>query len=118
VSASIASAANFRPHDDQVLVRVLPEASESAGGIIIPESARKPGAQGGDKFLRQGVVLSIGPGEKREKYGRPIDGTRKPMMLHIGDRIVYDHPSNREISVAGELHVILKEQQHVMAVLT
>jgi chaperonin GroES len=99
----------FRCLHDQLLVKTEPN-DEKAGTIWIPPSARRPGATGGDKFLRFGTVLVAGPGDALP------DGKRRPMSVKVGDRILYDHPRTAEIKVDGEDYVVLHEEQHVLAV--
>jgi co-chaperonin GroES (HSP10) len=99
----------FNPLGDQILVKVKP-AEERSGSIHIPEAYQRAGATGGCKFLRRGTVIRVGPGDKLPS------GRRRPMGVAVGDLIVYDHPSNREVDINGELYVILHEEQHVVGV--
>ena len=113
------------PLQDRVLVLLEPEPHD-IGLVHVPESARKPGADGkSDKFVRRGLVVAVGPGDKL------ADGSRLPMELKRGDRIIYDHPSDHMLAVPSRVYhapsdrfdtldldyVILREQQHVFAVI-
>ena len=86
---------NFRPLHDRVLVRRLEEEDKSAGGIIIPDTAKeKP---------MQGEVLSVGPGERNEK------GEMQPLDVKPGDRILFGKWSGNEVKMDGEELIIMKE---------
>ena len=92
----------FRPLHDRVLVRRLEEDEKSAGGIIIPDTAKeKP---------MQGKVLAVGPGARDEK------GTLVPLDVKIGDRVIFNKWSGTEVTIDGEELVIMKESD-IMGVL-
>ncbi len=93
---------NFRPLHDRVVVRRLEEDDRSAGGIIIPETAKeKP---------MQGEVLAVGPGERNEK------GKVTPLDVKAGDRILFGKWSGTEVKMDGEELLIMKESD-IMGVL-
>ncbi len=85
----------FRPLHDRVLVRRLEEDEKSAGGIIIPDTAKeKP---------MEGEVLAAGPGARNDK------GELSPLDVKVGDRILFGKWSGSEVKINGEELVIMKE---------
>ncbi len=85
----------FRPLQDRVLVRRLEQEEKSAGGIIIPDTAKeKP---------MEGEVIAVGPGARGE------DGTLHPLDVKAGDRILFGKWSGTEVKIDGEELVIMKE---------
>ena len=85
----------FRPLHDRVLVRRLEEEETTAGGIIIPDTAKeKP---------MQGEVLTVGPGARNER------GELSPLDVKAGDRILFGKWSGSEVKIDGEELVIMKE---------
>jgi chaperonin GroES len=86
---------SFRPLHDRVLVRRLEEEEKTAGGIIIPDTAKEKPSQG--------EVLSVGPGARDE------NGKRLPMDVQAGDRILFGKWSGTEVKVDGEELLIMKE---------
>jgi len=91
----------FRPLHDRVLVRRIDAAEKTAGGIIIPDTAReKP---------QEGEIVSVGSGARAE------DGTVVALDLKPGDRILFGKWSGSEVRVDGEDLVIMKESD-VLAV--
>jgi chaperonin GroES len=86
---------NFRPLHDRVLVRRLEEETKTAGGIIIPDTAKeKP---------MQGEVIAVGPGAKNDK------GEVSPPDVKAGDRILFGKWSGTEVKIDGEELLIMKE---------
>jgi chaperonin GroES len=78
-----------------VLVRPLEEDEKSAGGIIIPDTAKeKP---------TEGEVIAVGPGARDES------GALVPLDVKKGDRILFGKWSGTEVSIDGEELVIMKE---------
>jgi chaperonin GroES len=93
---------NFRPLGDRVLVKRVEEETKSAGGIIIPDTAKeKP---------QEGEVLAVGPGPRDE------DGEYIKMDLSVGDRILFGKWSGTEVKLNGQDLLIMKESD-VMGVL-
>ncbi len=85
----------FRPLHDRVLVRRIEAAEKSAGGIIIPDTAKeKP---------QEGEVVAIGTGARAE------DGTVTPLDLKAGDKILFGKWSGTEVKLNGEDLIIMKE---------
>ena len=93
---------NFRPLHDRVLVRRVEAEEKTAGGIIIPDSAKeKP---------QEGEVVSVGTGSKAE------DGTVTPLDVKAGDKILFGKWSGTEVKIDGEELLIMKESD-VMGVI-
>ena len=85
----------FRPLHDRVLVRRVDAEEKTAGGIIIPDTAKeKPQA---------GEVISVGSGARAE------NGTITPMDVKSGDKILFGKWSGTEVKVDGEDLIIMKE---------
>ncbi len=85
----------FRPLHDRVLVRRVEENEKTAGGIIIPDTAKeKP---------QEGEVLSVGGGAIKD------DGSVRPLDLKVGDRILFGKWSGTEVKIDGEDLLIMKE---------
>jgi len=85
----------FRPLHDRVLVRRIDEDDKTAGGIIIPDTAKeKP---------QEGEVVAVGSGAKAE------DGTVTPLDVAAGDVILFGKWSGTEVMVNGEELLIMKE---------
>ncbi|MFC4255715.1 co-chaperone GroES [Altererythrobacter xixiisoli] len=85
----------FRPLHDRVLVRRIEASEKTAGGIIIPDTAReKP---------QEGEVVSAGSGIRAE------DGKIKPLDVKTGDKILFGKWSGTEVKLGGEDLIIMKE---------
>ena len=92
----------FRPLHDRVVVRRLEEEQKTAGGIIIPDTAKeKP---------MQGEVISVGPGA-RDESGKVV-----PPDLKAGERVLFGKWSGTEVKIDGQELLIMKESD-VMGVL-
>ena len=88
-------ALNLKPLGNRVLVEPIEQDEITAGGIVLPETAKeKP---------QQGMVLAIGPGTRDE------DGKRIPMDVAKGDKILFAKYSGTEIKVDGKKYLILRE---------
>ncbi|HXQ52261.1 MAG TPA: co-chaperone GroES [Stellaceae bacterium] len=85
----------FKPLQDRVLIRRLDQDDKTAGGIIIPDTAKeKP---------MEGEVIAAGPGVRGD------DGTLHPLDVKIGDRVLFGKWSGTEVKIDGEDLVIMKE---------
>jgi chaperonin GroES len=85
----------FRPLHDRVVVRRVTSDEKTAGGIIIPDTAKeKP---------QEGEVLAVGPG------GRDEAGKLIPIDLKVGDRVLFGKWSGTEVKLDGEELLIMKE---------
>jgi chaperonin GroES len=86
---------NFRPLHDRVLVRRVEAEEKTAGGIIIPDTAKeKP---------QEGEVVAAGAGTKDE------DGKVTPLDVKAGDKILFGKWSGTEVKLNGEDLLIMKE---------
>ncbi len=93
---------NFRPLHDRVLVRRVNAEEKTAGGIIIPDTAKeKP---------QEGEVIAVGPGVRNEK------GELVPLDVKPGDRILFGKWSGTEVKINNEELLIMKESD-VMGIL-
>jgi chaperonin GroES len=86
---------NFRPLHDRVLVRRIEADEKTAGGIIIPDTAKEKPSQG--------EVIAVGPG------GRDETGKLIPIDIKTGDRILFGKWSGTEVKIDGEDLLIMKE---------
>jgi chaperonin GroES len=85
----------FRPLHDRVVVRRVESEEKTAGGIIIPDTAKeKP---------QEGEVIAVGPG------GRDESGKLIPIDIKVGDRILFGKWSGTEVKIDGEELLIMKE---------
>src|SRR5499426_1897690 len=92
----------FRPLHDRVVVRRIEGQEKTAGGIIIPDTAKeKP---------MEGEIVAVGPG------GRDENGKLIPIDLKTGDRILFGKWSGTEVKLDGEELLIMKESD-IMGVL-
>ena len=80
----------FRPLHDRVLIKVLDSEEKTAGGIIIPDTAKeKP---------QEGEVVAVGPGKKDE-----------PTTVKVGDSVLYGKFSGTELNLKGKDYLIMRE---------
>ena len=85
----------FKPLHDRVLIESLESEEKTAGGIIIPDTAKeKP---------QEGKVIAVGPGAKTE------EGKIIPMDVKVGDRVLFGKWSGTEVKVDGKEYSIMKE---------
>lgn len=92
----------IKPLEDRVVVQPFEAEERTAGGIVLPDTAReKP---------QRGKVVAVGPGKLLEKSGE-----RAQMSLKVGDSVFYGKYSGTEIEIDGEDYVILRESD-VLAV--
>jgi len=89
------SVMKFRPLHDRVLVRRLQEEEKTAGGIIIPDTAKEKPSQG--------EIVSVGAGAKDE------NGKTQPLDVKAGDKVLFGKWSGTEVKVNGEELLIMKE---------
>jgi len=92
----------FRPLHDRVVVRRIDEDEKSAGGIIIPDTAKEKPSQG--------EIIAVGPGARNEK------GEITPLDVKAGDLVLFGKWSGTEVSLDGEDLLIMNESD-VMGVL-
>jgi chaperonin GroES len=92
----------FRPLHDRVVVERIDAEAMTAGGIIIPDTAKeKP---------QQGRIVGVGPG------GRDDHGNLIPIDLKVGDRVLFGKWSGTEVKIEGVEYLIMKESD-IMGVL-
>ena len=85
----------LKPLGGRVIVEPIEQEEMTAGGIILPETAKeKP---------QEGKILAAGPGERDE------DGERIPMEVQIGDKVLYAKYSGTEVKLDGKKLLILRE---------
>ena len=93
---------NFRPLYDRVLVERIEAEEKSAGGLIIPDSAKeKP---------QQARVVAVGTGRLQK------DGSVRPLTVQAGDLVLFGKYSGDEIKLDGKAHLILREDD-ILAVI-
>ena len=93
---------SMRPLRDRILVERIEEQEQKVGGIIIPDTAKeKP---------QQGKVIAVGNGKVKD------DGTRIPLDVKAGDRILFGKYSGQDIKLDGDEYLIMREDE-VLAVL-
>ena len=85
----------FRPLRDNVLIKRLEAKDRTAGGLILPDSAKdKP---------QEAEVIAVGPGRSNK------DGSKVPMTVNIGDLVLFKKYSTTDVSLNGDDFLILKE---------
>ena len=93
---------NFRPLGDKVLVRRLEAEEVTAGGIVLPDTAKeKP---------KEGKVLRLGDGKLLD------DGKRAPFQVEVGNLVLFSSYAGTEIKIDGEEHLIMSEDD-ILAVI-
>src|SRR5712671_451747 len=93
----------FRPLHDRVVVKRIDAEEKTAGGIIIPDTAKEKPSQG--------EVTAVGPG------GRDESGKLIPIDVQVGDRVLFGKWSGTEVKIDGQELLIMKESD-IMGVLT
>jgi chaperonin GroES len=92
----------FRPLHDRIVVKRIDAEEKTAGGIIIPDTAKeKP---------QQGEVIAVGPGARNEQ------GQLVPLDVRVGDTVLFGKWSGTEVKIDGEDLLIMKESD-IMGVL-
>ena len=86
---------NIRPLNDRVVVKRTEEEQKTAGGIIIPDTAKEKPIQG--------EIIAAGNGRIME------DGSRRPLDVKKGDRVLFGKYSGTEITVEGQEVLIMRE---------
>jgi len=96
-----ATKVDIKPLGDRVVIESIEQAPTSAGGVILPDTAKeKP---------QEGVILAVGPGRKTDK------GELIPIELKVGDKVIYSKYSGSEIKLDGTEYLIISEKD-VLAV--
>lgn len=90
-------ATTIRPLHDRVIIKRLDAEEQMRGGIIIPDTAReKP---------QQGEVMAAGEGKIRD------DGTRQPLDVKTGDRVLFGKYSGSDVTIDDEEYLIMREDE-------
>jgi chaperonin GroES len=93
--AKKSEAVNLKPLDDRLVVEPSDATEKTAGGILLPDSAKqKP---------QQGTVIAVGPGKLLDS------GTRAPLAVKVGDVVLYGKYSGSDVEVNGTEYKILRE---------
>ena len=85
----------IRPLNDRLLIKRLEEEGTTAGGIIIPDSAKEKPAEG--------EVVAVGPGKTNDK------GERVAMQIKDGDRVLFSKYGGTDVKLDGEDYLIMRE---------
>jgi chaperonin GroES len=97
----IVKSGSVKPLFDYVLVKPLEEETKTPSGILLPDTAKeKP---------QMGKIMAVGPG------GVTDDGKKTPMMVKVGQKVMYKKWGGNEIKVEGE-EWLLVEQKDILAV--
>ncbi|MDG2991410.1 co-chaperone GroES [Candidatus Synechococcus calcipolaris G9] len=90
------SVSTVKPLGDRIFVKVSESEEKTAGGILLPDNAReKP---------QVGEVTATGPGKIND------DGSRQPMDVKVGDKVLYSKYAGTEVKLAGDEYVLLSEK--------
>jgi chaperonin GroES len=93
---------SLKPLEDRIVVQPSEEEETTTSGIVIPDTAKeKP---------QEGTVVAVGP-------GRFEDGSRVPLDVSVGDKVIYSKYGGTEVKVEGEEYLILSARD-VLAVLS
>lgn len=95
-------AKSIRPLNDRILVQRIEAEQKTAGGILIPDNAKEKPAEG--------KVIAVGNGKILE------DGSRRPLEVKLGDRILFGKWSGTEVKIDGIEQLLVKEDE-VLAVM-
>ncbi len=94
---------NCELYDDRVLIKPAAAEEKTAGGIIIPDTAKeKP---------QRGTVVAVGPGKYAEQTGNLI-----PVKQNVGDKVLYGKYAGTEVSVDGNEYLIMRTSDILMKV--
>lgn len=85
----------LKPLADRVVVKPVQVEERTKGGIVLPDTAKdKP---------QEGEVIAVGPGRVLE------NGTKLPLEVKVGDRVIYSKYSGSEVKIDGEEYLIIRE---------
>ena len=93
---------HVKPLHDRIIVRRLDEEEKTKGGIIIPDTAKEKPIEG--------KVIAVGTGRTKK------DGTKLPLEVKKGDRVLFAKYGGTEVKIDGEEHLIMKEED-ILAVI-
>jgi chaperonin GroES len=86
---------NIRPLNDRILVKRLEQEAKTAGGIIIPDSAKEKPAEG--------EIVAVGPGKMNDA------GQRTAMDVKAGDRVLFSKYGGTDVKFDGQDYLIMRE---------
>ncbi|OKH19833.1 co-chaperone GroES [Hydrococcus rivularis NIES-593] len=90
------SVSTVKPLGDRVFVKVSPSEEKTAGGILLPDTAKeKP---------QIGEVVAVGPGKRND------DGSRSEPEVKVGDKVLYSKYAGTDVKLGGEDYVLLSEK--------
>jgi chaperonin GroES len=93
----------IRPLDDRIVVKPIEAEEKSAGGILLPDTAKeKP---------QRAIVVAVGEGSRND------EGKRIPLTVEVGDEVIFGKYAGNEIKWKGEEYKILRESE-VLALIT
>ncbi len=93
---------NLKPLDDRIVVKPNEAETQTASGLVIPDTAKeKP---------QQGTVLAVGPGKRAESSGEVI-----PVGIEVGQTVLYSKYGGTEVTVSGE-DVLVLNARDVLAI--
>ena len=92
----------IKPLHDRVIVKRIEEEEKTKGGIIIPDSAKEKPAEG--------KIVAVGDGKVLE------DGSRQPLEVKEGDRVLFGKYAGTEVKINGEEHLIMREDDIIAIV--
>ena len=87
----------LKPLSDRVIVKNLAADEKSAGGIILPDTAKER--------PQRGEIIAVGPGRVLD------DGKLVPMEVKVGDKVLFSKYAGSEVKVDGEDYVIMREEE-------
>jgi chaperonin GroES len=91
-----------QPYEDRIAVKVLEAKDVTKGGIVLPDTAKeKP---------QEGEVVAVGEGKVSS------DGKVLPLKVKVGDKVMFDKYSGKEVMVDGKEYLILKNEEILMIV--
>ncbi len=93
---------NLRPLSDRVVVKRMEEEKTTAGGIVLPDSAKEKPAKG--------EILAVGEGKRAD------NGNIMPMSVKVGDKVLFGKYAGQEVKVDGEDVLIMREDD-IIAIL-
>ena len=85
----------IRPLHDRIIVKRTEEEEKTKGGIIIPDTAKEKPAEG--------KVIAVGEGRIKK------DGTKIPLEVKVGDRVLFSKFGGTEVKIDGEEHLMMRE---------
>jgi chaperonin GroES len=95
-------AKSIRPLNDRILVQRVEAEQKTAGGILLPDNAKEKPSEG--------RVIAVGNGKILE------NGSRRPLEVKVGDRILFGKWSGTEVKIDGNEHLLVKEEE-VLAIM-